>query len=184
MDRICEWRDVWKEDLEKIEDPFFARSVVGVALQNNKSLSGLSDFRRACGLPLGYLLMQDDMRRVLKLVEDGKWLLIREQVISPIDVSHYPWLRSATSKLDLLRFESNYPAVEGPGKWKTFSIDTDLLWSGVAFAANFLTSRGDEGRLFASGGKDYANTRRVVGQSMSGASPGCRLYIDMAMCDG
>lgn len=32
MDRICEWRDVWKEDLERVEDPFFACSVVQRAL--------------------------------------------------------------------------------------------------------------------------------------------------------
>lgn len=38
------------------------------------------------------------------------------------------------------------------------------LWTGVALAANFVTSRGDEGRFFASDGKDYANTRRVVSQ--------------------
>ena len=38
------------------------------------------------------------------------------------------------------------------------------LWTGVALAANFVTSRGDEGRFFASDGKDHANTRRVLSQ--------------------
>jgi len=148
MDRICEWRDVWKEDLERVEDPFFACSVVQRALLENTTLRGLCDFRKACDLPLGRPLLQDDIWRALKLVEDGRWFLIREQPFSPIDVSRYPRLRWAESKLDLLLSESKYPEVDGPGKWKTFSIDTDLLWSGVALAANFLTSRGDEGRLF------------------------------------
>lgn len=164
MDRICEWRDVWKEDLERVEDPFFACSVVQRALLENTTLRGLCDFRKACDFPLGRPLLQDDIWRALKLVEDGRWLLIREQPFSPIDVSRYPRLRWAESKLDLLLSESKYPEVDGPGKWKTFSIDTDLLWSGVALAANFLTSRGDEGRLFSSEGKDYANTRRLVSQ--------------------
>ncbi|MBA6114197.1 hypothetical protein MXF29_07600 [Pseudomonas sp. NC26] len=53
MDRICKWRDAWKEDLENIEDPFFARAVVEKALQNNMTLPGLCDFWRACSLPLG-----------------------------------------------------------------------------------------------------------------------------------
>ena len=160
MDRICEWRDVWKEDLERVEDPFFACSVVQRALLENTTLRGLCDFQKACDLPLGRPLLQDDIWRALKLVEDGRWFLIREQPISPIDVSRYPRLRWAESKLDLLLSESKYPEADGPGKWKTFSIDTDLLWSGVALAANFLTSRGDEGRLFSSEGKDYGAIRR------------------------
>ncbi|MCY1459378.1 hypothetical protein D9M71_768460 [compost metagenome] len=36
--------------------------------------------------------------------------------------------------------------------------------SGTAFIANFLASRGDEGRVFLSAGKDYANTTRTVTQ--------------------
>jgi len=38
------------------------------------------------------------------------------------------------------------------------------LASSAAFVANFLTSRGDEGRVFLSSGKDFANTTRTVTQ--------------------
>jgi hypothetical protein len=72
MDRICEWRDVWKEDLERVEDPFFACSVVQRALLENTTLRGLCDFQKACDLPLGRPLLQDDIWRALKLVEDGR----------------------------------------------------------------------------------------------------------------
>jgi hypothetical protein len=65
----------------------------------------------------------------LKLVEDGRWFLIREQPISPIDVSRYPRLRWAESKLDLLLSESKYPEADGPGKWKTFSVQADDAWA-------------------------------------------------------
>lgn len=36
--------------------------------------------------------------------------------------------------------------------------------SGAAFFGNFLASLSDEGRVFLSDGKDYANTTRVVTQ--------------------
>lgn len=99
MDRICEWRDVWKEDLERVEDPFFACSIVQRALLQNTILRGLCDFQKACGLPQGRPVLQDDIGRALKLVEDGRWFLIREQPISPTDVARYPRLRWAESKL-------------------------------------------------------------------------------------
>ncbi|MCM8911333.1 hypothetical protein LJD21_04000 [Pseudomonas inefficax] len=55
-------------------------------------------------------------------------------------------------------------AMSGPGKWKITSIRVNKPASSAAFVANFLTSRGDEGRVFLSSGKDFANTTRTVTQ--------------------
>lgn len=164
MDRICQSRDVWKEEISRIEDPFFAQFVVRDLLQRNTQLCGLSEFLGDCSLPVGRALLGDEIERASKLVGEGRWFLVREEVRYPIDVACYPSLKWAQSKTDCQLHESRYAEAAGPGKWSTFSIDADRLWSSVAFAANFLSSRGDEGRLFASEGKDYANTRRVVSQ--------------------
>lgn len=164
MDRVCHWRNVWKEEISRVEDPFFAQSVVRDALRRSIHLRGLGEFIGACNLPVGRALLGDEIERALTLVREGKWFVVRENVRSPIDVSCYPTLRWAPSKMDHHLYGSAYAQAQGPGKRSTFSIDLDSLWSSVAFAANFLTSRGDEGRLFASEGRDYANTRRVVSQ--------------------
>lgn len=164
VDRICNWRGVWKEEIARIEDPFFAQSIVRDLLQRNTQLTGLSEFLQACGLPTRRALLGDEIKRASRAVGEGRWFLIRDDVRYPIDVSSYPSLRWAPSKADCQRHECIDEEPEGAGKWSTFSIDSDLIWSSAAFAANFLTSRGDEGRLFASEGKDYANTKRVVSQ--------------------
>ena len=58
------------------------------------------------------------------------------------------------------------------------------LWTGVALAANFVTSRGDEGRFFASDGKDYANTRRVVSQRWVPLGENERSFARLAVSGG
>jgi hypothetical protein len=52
----------------------------------------------------------------------------------------------------------------GPGRWVTKDIEYDTATNALSFAANWLTSRGEEGRIFLAEGKDYANTFRTVVQ--------------------
>ena len=164
MERICHWRDVRKEDLCNVEDPFFALSIVEKSTQGDRALPGIRELMKACHLPQGRCPSRQGILRVCYLIERAEWLLLRDRVVSPIDITQYHALSWFRPRLDGLMGDEFSGPVEGVGKWKTFSIDVDLLRSGVAFAANFITSRGDEGRLFASEGKDYGNTRRVVSQ--------------------
>ncbi|MCX2900426.1 hypothetical protein, partial [Pseudomonas mandelii] len=48
----------------------------------------------------------------------------------------------------------------GPGRWVTIDHDYQALKNTASMFLNRLMSMGDEGRLFGSQGKDYANTRR------------------------
>jgi len=164
MERICHWRDVWKEELCNVESPFFAQSIVESSIQGDQALPGVRELLKACHLPEGRYLSRQDILRVSYLIDRADWLLVRDQAFSPIDITQYHALSWFRSRLDSLMGDEFSGPTEGAGKWKTFSIDVDVLKSGVAFAANFITSRGDEGRLFASEGKDYANTRRIVSQ--------------------
>lgn len=50
----------------------------------------------------------------------------------------------------------------GPGKWVTINIEYNGINNTGVMIANRLTSMGDEGRIFGSDGKDYANTSREV----------------------
>lgn len=50
-------------------------------------LRGLGEFIGACNLPVGRALLGDEIERALTLVRDGKWVVVRENVRSPIDVS-------------------------------------------------------------------------------------------------
>lgn len=38
MDRICHLHDIWKEEISRTEDPFFAQSIVRDLLQRNTQL--------------------------------------------------------------------------------------------------------------------------------------------------
>jgi hypothetical protein len=44
----------------------------------------------------------------------------------------------------------------------TLNIQAELATNALSFAANWLTARGDEGRVFFTDGKDYANTFRTI----------------------
>ncbi|MNP46219.1 hypothetical protein D3C76_1402000 [compost metagenome] len=119
MDRICHWRTVWKEEISRIEDPFFAQSLVRDVLRSRTQLRGLGEFLEACNLPVGRALLGDEIERASKLVGKGEWFLVRQDVRSPIDVSCYPTLNWAPSKTDCQLHENGYAEAEGPGKWNT-----------------------------------------------------------------
>lgn len=63
MDRVCHWRNVWKEEISRVEDPFFAQSVVRDALRRSIHLRGLGEFISACNLPVGRALLGDEIER-------------------------------------------------------------------------------------------------------------------------
>ena len=69
----------------------------------------------------------------------------------------------------------------GPGRWVTRDIQTDIATNALSFAANWLTSRGDEGRVFLAEGKDYANTFRTMIQEWQPLTDGERHLKDKSV---
>jgi hypothetical protein len=113
---------------------------------------------------------------VLRPVERGEWLLLKDKPFRPIDPERYSGSRFCKSKVELQQFAASSVCGEGAGKWKIVNIELNKVASGAAFLANFLTSRGDEGRVFLSSGKDFANTTRTVTQRWVPLSEGEREF--------
>lgn len=167
MERLSRWDEVWKENLSKVEDPFFATSEVRRILQNRgriRDLNGLTDLLRSCSLYISQDLTEHEINTVLRPVESGEWMLLKRQPFKPIDPERCRYAKICESRSRDQYFGSYDFHSGGPGKWKIVDIKSNKLASAAAFAANFLVSRGDEGRMFFSAGKDYANTTRTVTQ--------------------
>lgn len=161
MERLSHWRFVNQEDLSKVESPFFARTIVKDVLEGRRYRYEMNPLSRLCGTTAARELAKCSHKEVLRRVETAMLLLIRDDPFSPINVrdySHLSWCRPKE------RFHEEVPVYSGPGKWVTINVDVDGMKSGVAFFANWMTSRGDEGRPFLTAGKDYANTVRTVTQ--------------------
>jgi len=77
VDRICHWHVIWREEISRIEDPFFAQSIVQDLLQRNTQLRGLSEFLKDCSLPVGRALLGDEIERASKSMGEGRWFLVR-----------------------------------------------------------------------------------------------------------
>ncbi len=161
MERLSHWRTLDREDLSKVESPFFARSIVKDVLEGHRYPYERDALSRLCGTSLATDLAKLSHEDVLWQVERAMLLLVRDDVINPINVrdyGHLTWCRPKEC------FHEESPVHSGPGKWVTVKVEADGLRSGVAVLANWVTSRGDEGRLFFSAGKDYANTVQTVTQ--------------------
>lgn len=167
MERLSRWDEVWREDLSKVEGPFFATSEVRRILQDRvriRDLVGLTDLLGSCNLYIPQGLTSHEINIVLRPVESGEWMLLKRKPFNPIDPERYRYAKICESRSRDQYFGSYDFHAGGPGKWKIVDIKSNKLTSGAAFVANFLVSRGDEGRVFLSAGKDYANTTRTVTQ--------------------
>lgn len=167
MDRLIRWNDVWKEDLPNVESPFFAASVVRGQLHSMgyvQRLSGRTELLIACSLYTNRKLDGDEVSIVTGRVESGEWLLLKREALSPIRADENVYAKRCRSKSSALFFGPAGSLSFGPGKWKIMDVSTRKIASSAAFFGNFLASLSDEGRVFLSDGKDYANTTRVVTQ--------------------
>ena len=129
-----------------------------------REMYGMTALLRACGLYGSVSLTGVQVDQALKSVRSGEWMLVKDRPFKPIDLKENWYARMCAARSGSHFLLDVTSSVSGPGKWKITSIRIDRLFSGVAFAANFLVSRGDEGRAFLNSGKDYANTTRTVTQ--------------------
>ncbi|MFK0313280.1 hypothetical protein ACIQUF_18870 [Pseudomonas sp. NPDC090233] len=167
MERLARWTSVRKEDLSKVEDPFFSVSIVRDNLRSRsyvREIEGVTELLREYGLYCSVSLSGDQIDRALRPVASGEWMLIKDEPFKPIDLVEN-WYAGACSRRNQGEWLINtVSTTSGPGKWKIEDMNVNKLASSAAFLANFLTSRGDEGRVFLSSGKDYANTTRTITQ--------------------
>lgn len=167
MERLVRWDNVSNEELRKAENPFFATTIVRRHLQSRgyiQDLAGLADLLRSCSLYRSRALTGDEIEIVLRAVESGEWLLLKKKPFSPVEPAKLWYSKSCKSKTESESLGFGGFCTSGPGKWKTVTIKINKVASGVAFLANNLTSRWDEGRVFLSSGSDFANTSRTVTQ--------------------
>lgn len=167
MERLVYWRDIGQEDLPEIEHPSFAVTKVRRVLEFAPCTAGLDALLRSCNIWSVSNLQPDDRQRILRRIEDAEWLLMTQSPFSPLldDRSgQYRHILSCEPKRYLETGRVSRRPESGPGKWRTQKIEKNWLRNSVAFAANRITSLGDEGRMWLSEGKDYANTTRVVTQ--------------------
>lgn len=168
MEKLTRWPDVRKEHLCKVESPFFAVSIVRDNLRSRgyvQEVFGVTELLKECGLYYSSVnLMGDQIDRALRPVASGEWMLIRDEAFKPINTEENWYARLCSRQNDGDFLISTVSEVSGPGKWKITSMRVNKFASSAAFVANFLVSRGDEGRAFLSSGKDFANTTRTVTQ--------------------
>lgn len=162
MDKLVRRRELRKEDLPKVEDPFFAEGRVKRALRGWECLHGKTEFLRDCGFTLGQVLSEPDLERAVKEIRDGRWLFLTNDPTRPMRLDdHFGAAQCFPMPAQSNRLAENE---KGPGKWRTIDIDYDGLKNTFSMMQNRLGSLGDEGRIFGSEGKDYDNTSRVVTQ--------------------
>ncbi|MDH1656888.1 hypothetical protein N5E96_18040 [Pseudomonas mosselii] len=162
MDKLIRRSELSKEDLKRVEDPFFAVSKVKHALLYDGYLWGKTEFLEAGGIRFGQRYSEKDLEKALEKIKDGSWLFLTSEPFNPIRIDGYlgttqcfPVSEAAPSQSEIEK---------GPGKWRTIDIDYDGLKNTFAMLQNRLGSLGDEGRVFGSEGKDFDNTTRVVTQ--------------------
>ncbi|RQO56785.1 hypothetical protein [Pseudomonas sp. KBW05] len=154
MKRLIPRADIEKYDLTKIESPYFSRIEVRAFFRAPYTLPGLCELLRECNISPVCGVAEKDQRRVLEKLAEGEWLFVMERPFLSLS-------RECRVKYGHLMGRRLYV---GPGKWEKVSIDYDGVKNTAILAANRLVSAGDEGRLFLSDGKDFANTTRVMTQ--------------------
>ncbi|MBK4988952.1 hypothetical protein [Pseudomonas sp. S36] len=168
MEKLTRWTAVSKEDLRKVEDPFFAVSIIRDNLNSRgcvREIYGVTELLKECGLYYSSVsLVGDQIDRALGPVASGEWMLIKDEPFKPINIEENWYARICSRQNDGDHLINTVSGMSGPGKWKITSMQVAKFASSAAFFANFLVSRGDEGRVFLSSGKDFANTTRTVTQ--------------------
>lgn len=167
MEKLTRWTNVRPDDLCRVEDPFFSTGIIRDYLQSRgyvKEIFGVTELLRGCGLYGSVRLASDQIDRALRPVASGEWMLIKDRPFKPINLEGNWYARTCSKRGDDDFLINTVSAMSGPGKWKIRSMGVNKFASSAAFVANFLTSRGDEGRVFLSSGKDFANTTRTVRQ--------------------
>lgn len=149
-----------------LEDPLFARFNVERALPRPSEICGLVDLISECRIALSDCTWEYHKRPILEKIECADWLLVMDRPFQPLTLKKLK--RHTIRSLEGFHSEEGSVALRrlllaaGPGRWVTKDIKYDIATNVVAFASNWLTSRGDEGRPFWSEGKDYANTFRTI----------------------
>ena len=168
LEKLARWTAVKKEDLRKVEDPFFAVSIIRDNLISRgyvREIYGVTELLKECGLYYSSVsLVGDQIDRALRPVASGEWMLIKDEPFKPINIEENWYARICSRQNDGDHLINTVSEMSGPGKWKITSMHVNKFASSAAFVANFLVSRGDEGRVFLSSGKDFANTTRTVTQ--------------------
>ncbi|GLO43761.1 hypothetical protein [Pseudomonas putida] len=167
MEKLTRWTNVRTDDLCRVEDPFFSAGIIRDYLQSRgyvQEIFGVTELLKECGLYGSVRLASDQIDRALRPVASGEWMLIRDRPFKPINLEENWYARSCRERGGGDFLINTVSAMSGPGKWKITAMRVNKLASSAAFVANFLTSRGDEGRVFLSSGKDFANTTRTVTQ--------------------
>lgn len=153
----------------KCVSPIFATSIVERHLSSTSSLLGLPELVSECKVRLSSCVPWDKRKGILEKIKRGDWLLIsltapkasgQECVGGGNDTAGG---RCLPSHFFLGKPDTDETEV-GPGKWAFFSIDYDGVKNTVVITANRLGSMGDQGRVFGSDGKDFANTTRTLVQ--------------------
>jgi len=78
MDKLTRWTNVTKDELCKVEDPFFSVSIVRSILMSRgyvSEIKGIDDLLRACGVYGSVRLTSNAIDRVLRPVASGEWML-------------------------------------------------------------------------------------------------------------
>ncbi|MFD2643846.1 hypothetical protein [Pseudomonas japonica] len=170
MRKLVHWMDLRHEDPDRIESPFFAEPRVEDLLMSRGRLDGLDELLRSCGVYSLYNFPPESKREVLAKIRKGDWLLITERPVKPLvsyPDDYYPWLSMVLARnreegsvgTGMVRTEQ-----QGPGKWRTVNVKKHAGVNVAVIFSNRITSMGDEGRLFGSDGKDFANTVQTVTQ--------------------
>jgi hypothetical protein len=149
-----------------VESPLFAKYEIERALAYPSGIEGLVSLVRECHVALADCNLEYHKRRILEKVERGDWLLVTDRPfksVSGIDLERCSRFKHHAVVCTTERTASSgCQSIYGPGKWVTKDIEYDLAKNALSFTLNWLSARGDEGRLFLSDGKDYANTFREV----------------------
>ncbi|MBC3474729.1 MAG: hypothetical protein ACOKSU_01540 [Pseudomonas sp.] len=159
----------------RFETPFFAVYRVSESLLRPDDLPGLHELIQECGFSPHECLFEYAKNITLKKVGDGDWLLACSEPISPfkpkraefwpLHSSHgQDYLESVTdsARAEVFSAGSNPTETSGPGKWLLKVIDNDALWNILAIASNRTGTIANEGSMFFSDGKDWANTSRTL----------------------
>ncbi|EKT4558097.1 Uncharacterised protein [Pseudomonas putida] len=81
MEKLTRWTDVRKEELCKVEDPFFAVSIIRDNLKSRgyvREVCGVTELLKECGLYYSSVsLVSDQIDKALTPVASGEWMLIK-----------------------------------------------------------------------------------------------------------
>lgn len=160
MDRLIRRSGLCQENCQQAEDPFFAEAKVRQAFLGPMLYLDIRAFLECCGITSRSSLTQRELDLALEEISSGNWWLLTSNPFRPLGVDGYMRLTHCAPAF------TGAPAMaepeKGPGKWRTIDIDYEGVKNSLFILANRLGSLGDEGRVFGSEGKDYANSSRVV----------------------